>query len=83
MIDTGLSYALAPTYDIEKIVEALWVQYRVFCRLELYVDHIETFTSAQLQFYYCDIQDKEFNELPNIQLMISNHFFDIPPQAYI
>ena len=57
MIDTGLSYALAPYKDIKIIVDSFHKYYGVQCTPD---------NSTNLSFMLCDLKEKHYSELPNI-----------------
>ena len=60
VIDTGLSYALAPSRDIFSLVSVLENQYGIHCAVNL----VETENS--LNFNICDLTDKDFSDIPNL-----------------
>lgn len=60
VIDTGLSYSLAPSRDIYSLVNVLENIYGIHCAVDL----VETENS--LNFNICDLQDKDFSEIPNL-----------------
>ena len=88
MIDTGLSYALAPAKDINSIVLAL-SSYGVKCLFK-------SVKSEALNFLYCSIGVTEFADLPSIQIKVLMkqpkrpelidtvpfHYLDLTPNEY-
>ena len=60
VIDTGLSYALAPSHDLINLVNVLQTDYGIHCAPNLIS------TENSLNFNICDIKEKEFSEIPNL-----------------
>lgn len=65
MIDSGLSYALAPLEDILQITHALRAHYGVECH-QPGARAGESSQEARFAFFECVLRDSEFHDLPNI-----------------
>ena len=64
VIDTGLSYALAPLKDIISIANMLNNDYGIFCNVT------ESAIQDNLNFFDCDLKDQMISDLPTLQIGI-------------
>ena len=80
-----MSYALAPVADINQIVYALNKTYGIGCKPENGGDSDDV-----LEYFECNLKEKELSEVPNIQLKIlesenstKSHYFDLSAKTYL
>lgn len=81
VLDTGLSYALAPSKDLASIFLNLDQNYGIQC-------FADTSKENTLNFHICDLKGKDPSEIPNLQLDIISdrdlnikNNFDLPNDA--
>jgi hypothetical protein len=76
MLDTGLTYALVPTEDVEGVAKAL-MGFAIKCEPP-------GRTGKDLSLYQCtSCSDSNFKALKPIQLFIGGKYFDLPVSSYI
>lgn len=74
MLDTGLTYALVPSKDVDSVAKSLR-GYSIECTPP-------TFT-GKLGLYQCTCSSGSFNSLKPLQLFIGGQYFDMPVSSYI
>ena len=75
MLDTGLTYALVPSSDVESVAKAL-MGFSVKCE--------PPGRTGQLSLYECsNCSDSNFSSLKPIELFIGGKYFDLPVSSYI
>jgi len=74
MLDTGLTYALVPSADVESVAKAL-MGYTIKCEAPSYTGH--------LGLYTCECSQESYGSLKPIQLFIGGQYFDMPVESYI
>mmetsp|Transcript_6586 Transcript_6586/g.11122 ORF Transcript_6586/g.11122 Transcript_6586/m.11122 type:complete len:126 (-) Transcript_6586:30-407(-) len=76
MLDTGVSYSLAPAEDIQSVAKALR-GYSLNCELP-------ASDSEHLSLYSCsNCNEGNFRSLQPLQLLIGGREFDLPVESYI
>ena len=75
MLDTGLTYALVPTTDVESVAKAL-MGYSLQCQAPG--------RTGALGLYKCSgCTEGNFSSLKPIELFIGGKYFDLPVSSYI
>lgn len=75
MMDTGLTYALVPSDDVESISKSL-MGYSITCKPPGF--------TGKLGLYVCDgCGDSSYKSLPPLELFIGGKYFEMPVSSYI
>lgn len=81
IIDTGLSYALIPSKDVQTIAKLIKTNYDIDCKIDK--DEIAT-RGSNLAFQTCDYcSDANYKRIQPLNIMIGGSWVQIPKEAFI